>query len=76
VIQWQHRVSLRLLQVHDEIFQAIAATLKAAEGKLLSKELINQISVGAEMVKLTTFQWLRCREQAPSNRRNGFCPRA
>jgi len=32
-----------VLQVHDEIFQAIAATLKAAEGKLLSKELINQI---------------------------------
>src|SRR5438552_13322276 len=25
----------------DEIFQAIAATLKAAQGKLLSKELIN-----------------------------------
>jgi hypothetical protein len=32
-----------VLQVHDEIFQAIAATLKAAEGKLLSKELINDI---------------------------------
>jgi hypothetical protein len=30
-------------QVYDEIFQAIAATLKAAEGKLLSKELINDI---------------------------------
>lgn len=32
-----------VLQVHDEILQAIAATLKAAEGKLLSKELINGI---------------------------------
>jgi len=32
-----------VLQVHDEIFQATAATLKAAEGKLLSKELINEI---------------------------------
>ena len=32
-----------VLQVHDEILQAIAATLKAAEGKLLSKELINDI---------------------------------
>ena len=32
-----------VLQVHDEIFQAIAATLKAAEGKLLSRELINDL---------------------------------
>jgi hypothetical protein len=32
-----------VLQVHDEILQAIAATLKAAEGKLLSKQLINDI---------------------------------
>ena len=32
-----------VLQAHDEILQAIAATLKAAEGKLLSKELINDI---------------------------------
>jgi DNA-binding Lrp family transcriptional regulator len=32
-----------VLRVHDEILQAIAATLKAAEGKLLSKELINDI---------------------------------
>src|SRR5437868_14174208 len=32
-----------VLQVLDEILQAIAATLKAAEGKLLSKELINDI---------------------------------
>ncbi|HEU5246589.1 MAG TPA: hypothetical protein VFU09_05820 [Candidatus Udaeobacter sp.] len=32
-----------VLQVHDEILQAIAATLKAAEGKFLSKELINDI---------------------------------
>lgn len=32
-----------VLQVHDEIFQAIAATLKSAEGKLLSRELINDI---------------------------------
>jgi hypothetical protein len=32
-----------VLQVHDEIFQAVAAILKAAEGKLLSKELINDI---------------------------------
>jgi DNA-binding Lrp family transcriptional regulator len=32
-----------VLQVHDEIFQATAATLKAAEGKLLSRELINNI---------------------------------
>jgi DNA-binding Lrp family transcriptional regulator len=30
-------------QAYDEIFQAIAATLKAAEGKLLSRELINDI---------------------------------
>jgi hypothetical protein len=32
-----------VLQVHDEICQATVATLKAAEGKLLSKELINDI---------------------------------
>jgi hypothetical protein len=32
-----------VLQVRDEIFQAIAATLKAAEGKLLSRELINDL---------------------------------
>ena len=32
-----------VLQVHDEILQAIVATLKAAEGKLLSRELINDI---------------------------------
>jgi outer membrane protein assembly factor BamA len=32
-----------VLQVHDEILQAIAATLKAAEGKLLSRELINDL---------------------------------
>ena len=32
-----------VLQVHDEIFQAIAATLKAAKGKLLTQELINDI---------------------------------
>ena len=32
-----------VLQAHDEILQAIAATLKATEGKLLSKELINDI---------------------------------
>ena len=32
-----------VLQVHDEISQATAAILKAAEGKLLSKELINDI---------------------------------
>ena len=32
-----------VLQVHDEIFQAIASTLKAAEGKLLSRELINDL---------------------------------
>jgi hypothetical protein len=32
-----------VLQVHDEIFQAIAAMLKAAEGKLLSRELINDL---------------------------------
>ena len=32
-----------VLQAHDEILQAIAATLKAAEGKLLNRELINDI---------------------------------
>ena len=32
-----------VLQVHDEISQATVAILKAAEGKLLSKELINDI---------------------------------
>ena len=32
-----------VLEAIDETFQAIAATLKAAEGKLLSKELINDI---------------------------------
>ena len=32
-----------VLQVHDEVLQAIAAILKAAEGKLLSRELINDI---------------------------------
>ena len=32
-----------VLQAHDEILQAIVAILKAAEGKLLSKELINDI---------------------------------
>jgi hypothetical protein len=32
-----------VLQVHDEIFQATAATLKAAKGKLLTQELINDI---------------------------------
>jgi DNA-binding Lrp family transcriptional regulator len=32
-----------VLRVHDEILQAIVATLKAAEGKLLSRELINDI---------------------------------
>ena len=32
-----------VLEALDETFQAIAATLKAAEGKLLSKELINDI---------------------------------
>ena len=31
------------LQVHDEICQATAATLKAAEGKLLTQELINDL---------------------------------
>src|ERR1051326_550348 len=38
------RIPLAIVtQVYDEIFQAIAATLKAAEGKLLSKEFINDI---------------------------------
>jgi hypothetical protein len=32
-----------VLQVNDEITQATAATLKAAEGKLLTQELINDI---------------------------------
>jgi hypothetical protein len=32
-----------VLQVYDEIFQATAATLKAARGKLLTQELINDI---------------------------------
>ena len=32
-----------VLQANDEILQAIVAILKAAEGKLLSKELINDI---------------------------------
>jgi DNA-binding Lrp family transcriptional regulator len=32
-----------VLQAHDEILQAIVAILKAAEGKLLSKELIKDI---------------------------------
>ena len=32
-----------VLQDHDEMWQAIAATLKAAEGKLLTRELINDI---------------------------------
>jgi hypothetical protein len=32
-----------VLQAHDQILQAIAATLKAAQGKLLNKELINDI---------------------------------
>ena len=32
-----------VLQVNDEICQATAATLKAAEGKLLTQELINDI---------------------------------
>jgi hypothetical protein len=32
-----------VLEALDETFQAIAATLKAAEGKLLSRELINDI---------------------------------
>jgi hypothetical protein len=32
-----------VLQAHDEILQAIVATLKAAEGKLLSRNLINDI---------------------------------
>ena len=32
-----------VLQVNDEICRATAATLKAAEGKLLSRELINNI---------------------------------
>ena len=32
-----------VLQVNDEICQATAATLKAAEGKLLTAELINDI---------------------------------
>jgi len=32
-----------VLQVHDEIFQATAATLKAAKGKFLTQELINDI---------------------------------
>ena len=32
-----------VVQVHDEISQATAATLKAAEGKLLSRELINDL---------------------------------
>ena len=32
-----------VLQVNDEICQATAATLKAAEGKFLTQELINDI---------------------------------
>jgi len=32
-----------VLQAHDEILQAIAATLKAAKGKLLTQDLINDI---------------------------------
>jgi hypothetical protein len=32
-----------VVEALDETFQAIAATLKAAEGKLLSRELINDI---------------------------------
>jgi hypothetical protein len=32
-----------VLQVNDEILQATAATLKAARGKLLTEELINDI---------------------------------
>ncbi len=32
-----------VLQVHDEIAQVTAATLKAAKGKLLTAELINDI---------------------------------
>ena len=32
-----------VLEALDETFQAIAATLKAAEGKLLSRELINDL---------------------------------
>jgi hypothetical protein len=48
-----------VLQVHDEIFQAIAATLKAAEGELLSKELINDIfdkfrSIPAKLATMAT----------------------
>jgi DNA-binding Lrp family transcriptional regulator len=32
-----------VLQAHDEILQAIAATLKAAKGKLLTQDLIKDI---------------------------------
>ena len=32
-----------VLQAHDEILQAIAATLKPAKGKLLTQDLINDI---------------------------------
>jgi len=32
-----------VLQAHDEILQAIAATLKAAKGKFLTQDLINDI---------------------------------
>ena len=32
-----------VLQVHDDIFQATSATLKAAKGKFLIQELINDI---------------------------------
>jgi hypothetical protein len=32
-----------VLQAHDEICQATAATLKAATGKLMTAELINDI---------------------------------
>jgi hypothetical protein len=32
-----------VLQVNDEIAQATAATLKAAEGKFLTQDLINDI---------------------------------
>ncbi len=32
-----------VLQAHDEILQAIAATFKAAKGKLLNQDLINDI---------------------------------
>ena len=64
-----------VLQVNDEICQATAATLKAAKGKLLTagayQRYFRQVPIDTgeiEMVKLTRFQWLRCRKDIQFHR--------